>query len=92
MKSLQSFVNKHNSWNDIFGKKPWIIGQDNQKIADDIDNQLEPENLTCDGELSQDQVIARYRELMNAATDLRKLDSTVCFRRPLETVKTFLFK
>lgn len=79
MKSLKAFVDKQNAWNTIFGKKPWVIGVDNQKIANSIDSQLSPENLTCDGELSRSQVNARYRALTAAARDLQKLDPSVKF-------------
>lgn len=79
MKSLKAYVDQKNQWNAIFGGKPWVIGQDNQRIADAIDADLSPENLTCDGELPRSQVQARYRQLTAAATELRRLDPTVKF-------------
>jgi hypothetical protein len=56
-----------------------VIGRDNQRIAEMIDGDLSPENLTCDGELPRSQVNARYRELTGAAEELRRLDPTVKF-------------
>ncbi len=79
MKTLQKYLDRKNQWNAIFGGKPLVIGQDNQRIAEMIDSDLSPENLTCDGELPRSQVQARYRELNAAATELRRLDPTVKF-------------
>jgi hypothetical protein len=79
MKALKSYVEQQNKWNAIFGGKPLVVGQDNQKIADMIDSALSPENLTCDGELPRSQVQARYRQLTAAAQDLQNLDPTVKF-------------
>ena len=50
MKNLKAYVDQKNRWDMIFGKPKLVIGQDNQKIADSIDSELSPENLTCDGE------------------------------------------
>lgn len=79
MKTLKTYVDQKNQWNAIFGKAPLVIGQDNQRIADMIDSELSPENLTCDGELSRSQVQSRYRILTTAAKELCRLDPTVKF-------------
>jgi hypothetical protein len=79
MKSLQKYLDQKNQWNAIFGGKTLVIGQDNQRIADMIDSDLSPENLTCDGELGRGQVQSRYRQLTAAAAELKKLDPTVKF-------------
>jgi hypothetical protein len=79
VKKLQRYLDRKNQWNAIFGGKPLVIGQDNQRIADMIDGDLSPENLTCDGELPRSQVNVRYRELTGAAEELRRLDPTVKF-------------
>jgi hypothetical protein len=52
---------------------------DRQRIADSIDSELSPENLTCDGELSRSQVQTRYRALTAAAKELKQLDPGVKF-------------
>jgi hypothetical protein len=44
-----------------------------------IDAALSPENLTCDGELPRAEVNRRYKELMTAAKQLKKLDPAVKF-------------
>jgi hypothetical protein len=79
VKNLQKYLDQKNQWNAIFGGKALVIGKDNQRIANMIDSELSPENLTCDGELSRSQVQARYRQLTTAATELRSLDPTVTF-------------
>jgi hypothetical protein len=48
-------------------------------LADSIDAELSPENLTCDGELPRESVASRYRTLTTVARELQKLDSTVKF-------------
>ena len=79
MKNLQKYLDQKNQWNAIFGGRALVIGQDNQKIANMIDSELSPENLTCDGELSRTEVNRRYRQLTAAASELQKLDPTVKF-------------
>ena len=79
MKNLQKYLDQKNQWNSIFGGKQLVVGKDNQRIADMIDGDLSPENLTCDGELPRSQVQARFRQLNAAATELRSLDPTVKF-------------
>ena len=81
MKALQQYVDQKNSWGKLFGNKPLSLtnAQDRQKIANSIDADLSPENLTCDGELPRGQVQARYRQLTQAAKELRQLDPAVKF-------------
>jgi hypothetical protein len=81
MKALQNYVDRKNSWGKIFGNKPLDLNNkaDRQRIADSIDADLSPENLTCDGELPRSQVQARYRELTQAAKQLQQLDPSVKF-------------
>ena len=79
--SLAKYVEQKNRWSAIFGGAELDLknAADRQKIADMIDADLSPENLTCDGELPRSQVQARYRELTKAAQDLYRLDPTVRF-------------
>jgi hypothetical protein len=79
MKALQAYVDQKNRWNAIFNGKQYEITSKfgRQEVAGMIDADLSPENLTCDGELSRAQVQARYKTLMQAATQLHKLDPTV---------------
>jgi hypothetical protein len=81
MSALKTYLDRKNTYGAIFGAKELSLknASDRQKIADSIDCDLSPENLTCDGELPRSLVQARYNELMNAAKQLKKLDPTVKF-------------
>jgi hypothetical protein len=79
--SLTAYVDRKNAFAKIFGSRQLSLqnAADRQSIADSIDSDLSPENLTCDGELSRSQVQARYKTLTQAAKELRKLDPSVKF-------------
>lgn len=81
MKNLNAYVQQKNRWNAIFKGKQFDLDNpsDRQAIANSIDSELSPENLTCDGELSRSQVNARYRQLAAAARELQKLDPAIKF-------------
>lgn len=81
MKALTQFVAQKNHWNSFFNGEQYEIktAKGRQRVADMIDAALSPENLTCDGELPRAEVNRRYRELMAAARDLKRLDPTVSF-------------
>jgi hypothetical protein len=79
--NIEKYVEQKNSWGKIFGSKPLSLlnAADRQKIADSIDADLSPENLTCDGELRGSQVQAKYRYLTRCAEELRSIDPAVKF-------------
>lgn len=79
--TLTTYVDRKNAFAKIFGSRQLSLQNavDRQAIADSIDADLSPENLTCDGELSRSQVQARYKTLTQAAKELRKLDPSVKF-------------
>ena len=81
MKALTQFVAQKNHWNSFFKGEQYEIqtAAGCQRVADMIDAALSPENLTCDGELPRAEVNRRYKELMGAARDLKRLDPTVSF-------------
>ena len=81
MKALQNFVAQKNHWNSFFKGPQYNLNsaKDRQALADMIDSALSPENLTCDGELPRAEVNRRYKELMTAAKQLKKLDPAVKF-------------
>jgi hypothetical protein len=81
MKYIKEFVDSRNKFNSIFGITAFdlTVAADRQRIAEIIDAELSPENLTCDGELSRSEVNRRYTRLVRAAEDLQKLDPTVKF-------------
>jgi hypothetical protein len=79
--NLEQYVDGKNRWGKLFGSKPLSLlnAADRQKIADSIDSDLSPENLTCDGELPRSQVQARYNFLTRCAEELRSIDPSVTF-------------
>ena len=79
MKELKAYVAQKNKWNAIFGGTPLDLNNDMDRvqIAQSIDADLSPENLSCDGELAASQVRARYRNLSKCAEQLLKLDPSV---------------
>lgn len=80
-KTIEQYVDQKNRFATLFGSKPLSLlnAQDRQAIADSIDCDLSPENLTCDGELSRSQVQAKYKFLTRAAQELQAIDPTVKF-------------
>jgi hypothetical protein len=79
--TLEQYVDQKNSWGKMFGSKPLSLlnAKDRQRIAESIDSDLSPENLTCDGELSRSVVNARYKMLTRAAQELQSIDPSVTF-------------
>ena len=81
MSALNTYLDRKNSFAKLFGHKALSLqnAADRQRIADSIDAELSPENLSCDGELSRSQVQTRYRALTAAAKELKQLDPSVKF-------------
>lgn len=84
MNSLVRFLERENTWAKLYSKSGIPMyeidtAEGRQKVAESIDSQLSPENLSCDGELSISEIRIRYKYLTAAAADLRKLDPTVKF-------------
>ena len=83
MKNLIRFVEQKNKWYELFNKNPNYLDldkpADRQRIANIIDSELSPENLTCDGEIRGDQVRARRAALITVANELLKFDPSVKF-------------
>jgi len=79
MSALTTYLDRKNAFAKIFGNKELSLqnAADRKRIAESIDSDLSPENLTCDGELPRSQVQARYKQLTTAAKELIKLDPTV---------------
>lgn len=79
--TLEQYVAEKNQWAAIFGQKQLSLlnAKDRQAIADSIDANLSPENLTCDGELSRSQVQAKYNRLTRCAQELQSIDPNVTF-------------
>jgi hypothetical protein len=81
MKELKAYVEQTNKWNAMFKGTQYSLSSatDRQKLANKIDADLSPENLTCDGELPAATVRARHKQLTTVAKQLMALDPTVSF-------------
>jgi uncharacterized phage-like protein YoqJ len=79
--TIEQYVVQKNKWNAIFnGRQLSLLNKaDRQAIANSIDAELSPENLTCDGELSGAQVRTKHQYLMRCAEELLSIDSSVTF-------------
>ena len=79
MKALQAYIDQKNKWNAIFKGEQFEIqtAQGRQRVADSLDADLSPENLSCDGELPRSEIQRRYKALREAAVQLTALDTQV---------------
>ena len=76
MTVLQAYVSRKNKWNAIFRGEQFELetAQGRQRVAQSLDADLSPENLTCDGELSRAEISRRHKVLTAAATELARVD------------------
>ena len=76
MTALQAYINQKNKWNAIFKGEQFELdtAKGRQRVAESLDADLSPENLTCDGELSRAEIVRRHKVLTAAATELARLD------------------
>ena len=79
MKALQTYIDTKNRWNAIFKGEQFELetAKGRQRVAQSLDADLSPENLTCDGELPRAEVQRRYKALREAAVQLTALDPQV---------------
>ena len=79
MKALQAYIDQKNKWNAMFKGEQFELesAAGRKRVAQSLDADLSPENLTCDGELPRAAVKRRYQALGTAARDLKKLDPSV---------------
>jgi hypothetical protein len=79
--TIEQYVEQKNKWRAIFNQKPLSLlnKQDRQAIANSIDSEMSPENLTCDGELPRSVVQLKMRNLTRAAEELLSIDPSVTF-------------
>ena len=72
MNTLTQYVNDMNQWNSIFGMRALDLNDDMDRvqIAQRIDSELSPENLHCDGEISQAEAQRKYNYYGKVIRDL----------------------
>jgi len=81
IQALETYVESKNRWQAIFKGCQYSLlsAVDRQAIANMIDSEMSPENLTCDGELPASQVRERVRYLSRCAEELLSIDPSVTF-------------
>ena len=86
---LVDYIDQRNAWMAIFDKDEIAFpltqaGAD--AIVDRLDGDLSPENLHCDGEISQSQAMAKYRFYKLVAQELEAYcNSTgLTYKEPME--------
>jgi len=81
IKTLEQYIENKNKWRAIFNEYPLNLRTpaSRQAIANMIDAEMSPENLTCDGELSPTAVTRKFRQLTRAAEELLSIDPSVTF-------------
>ena len=79
--NLEAYVERKNSWSAICGKPALILlnAKDRQAIANSLDADLSPENLTCDGEVRGKELQMKQRYLFRCAEELISIDPSVTF-------------
>ena len=79
--TLEQYVEQKNQWAAIFkGRQLSLLNaKDRQAIANSLDADLSPENLTCDGERPASEVRKRQAYLFRCAQELISIDPSVTF-------------
>jgi hypothetical protein len=79
--NLEAYVERKNSWGAVFGKPALSLlnAKDRQSIANSLDADLSPENLTCDGEVRGTELRQKQAFLFRCANELVSIDPSVTF-------------
>lgn len=75
MSQLSKYLDRVNFWRvQVEKKAPYTVAtlteDDAQRIMDQLEGDLSPENLSCDGELSRTETNARFRLFTGAMREL----------------------
>lgn len=79
--NLEAYVERKNAFGKIFGIRQLSLlsAVDRQEIANCLDSDLSPENLTCDGEVRGKALQDKARFLNRCAAELASIDPNVVF-------------
>jgi hypothetical protein len=79
MKALQAYIEQKNRWNAIFKGEQFETksAAGRKRIAQSLDADLSPENLTCDGEVRGVELRKKQDYLNQCVTELIRLDPSV---------------
>ena len=81
LSNLEQYVDRKNAFATLFGKPALSLlnAKDRQKIADSLDADMSPENLTCDGEVRGTALMAKSKFLFRCRAELQSIDPSVTF-------------
>lgn len=81
IRTLEQYVDSANRWNAIFKGEQFslVTAKGRQRVADRLEADLSPENLTCDGELDGFQIRAKAKMLNRCVEELKSIDPSVVF-------------
>lgn len=79
--NLEAYVERKNAWGAMFGHRELSLlnSADRATIAQCIEGDLSPENLTCDGEADPAYVRKQHAFLVRCAQEMLSIDPTVNF-------------
>lgn len=79
IEDLEQYVESKNKWRKVFGEAELSLlnPSDRKTIAELLDCDLSPENLTCDGEADPSWVRKQHAFLIRCARELVEIDSSV---------------
>lgn len=79
MSELNQYVERQNFYRVMFKQAPIDLSNatDRQFVGDKLSCDLSPENLHCDGEISHDEAMKKYRYLMKCVKSLVAIDPLV---------------
>ena len=79
--NLEQYVERKTAYAKIFGQPALSLlnANDRQKIANSLDADLSPENLTCDGEVRGAALRQKSQFLNRCAAELVSIDPSVQF-------------
>ena len=79
--ALEKYVEQKNTWRALFKEQPLSLlsARDRKTIAQLLETDLSPENLTCDGELRGPALRTRASFLNRVALELTELDPSIEF-------------
>ena len=79
MSELKQYIDRQNFYRVMFKQAPIDLSNatDRQFVGDKLSCDLSPENLHCDGEISQYEAMKKYRYLMKCVKSLTAIDPTV---------------
>ena len=84
--TLTDYVKQRNDWMAIFGEAPYKFPLDQEAVralGARLDSELSPENLHCDGEISQAEAMRKYNFLSEVCDELNIYCDALGLERPV---------